>query len=479
MKKLKYLILLLAISPVFMFTGCDSGFEEVNSNPNDPSAVPAELLLAGVIRGTGNTAGSAFNGGETGSCWVQHLGKPVYNTNELYIPRQTTIDGVWQNLYTVVAKDASIMQQLANDQGNSNLEGVALVLKVNAFQLLTDIYGDIPMSEALLGDAGNITPIYDDSETVVYPALLSMLDQAMTLLNGTGSIDSSQDLMYGGDWTKWKKYAASLKFKILMRAASGGYNANAQLQALATSGNLFSSNADQAQLVYLSAAPNANPFYETLVDGGRDTEWCLGEELVNYMINSNDPRLPVYAQEVGGNGSGGGYVGKPAGIRAIGDSFYGDSNNVSLIGEKYLEAEQPYYFMTYAHLSLLMAEAAERGYISTGTATDYFNMGIAASVADNGVSGAPSINYAPGATGLTQIGEQLWVALYMQGYEAWAEYRRTGVPTLPLAIDAVETSIPSRYNYPLSQQSLNNANYTAAVAKQGTDNLTTPLWWQN
>lgn len=478
MKKIKYIILLLVVSPALLLTSCDDGFDEVNSNPNAPSEVPSELLLAGIIRGTGNVAGSAFNGGETGSCWVQHLGKPIYNTNELYVPRQSTIDGVWSNMYTVVAKDASIMEGLANAQGNNNLEGVALVLKANAFHILTDLYGNIPMTEALQGDSGIITPVYDDSRTVVYPAILGMLDQAIALLNGNGSIDSSQDLLYGGDWMLWKKYAASLKFKVLMRAASGGYDASAQLTALVNSGNLFSSNADEAKLAFLAAAPNANPFYESLVDGGRTTEWCLGEELVNFMIDSNDPRLPVYAQEVGGNGSGNGYVGKPAGIRAIGSSFFGDSNNVSLIGEMYLEAEQPFYFMTYAHLSLLMAEAAERGYIA-GNAADYFNKGIAASVANNGVSGAPSISYSGGEAGLKLIGEQIWVALYMQGFEAWAEWRRTGVPELPLAIDAVESSIPSRYNYPLSQQSLNNENYTSAVSAQGIDNLTTPLWWTN
>lgn len=472
MKKIKYILLLLLLSQAFVFTSCDSDFEEINKNPNDPSVVPSELLLAGIIRGTANTLQSAFNAGETGSSWVQHLGKPVYNTNELYIPRQSSIDNVWERLYSVVAKDASIMEKLANQEGNSNLEGVALVLKANAFHNLTDIYGNIPMSEALKGDEGNITPAYDDSKEVVYPAILAMLDKAMTLLNGSGEINASQDLMYGGSWTLWKKYAASLKFKVLMRASSGGYDASTELQALVSSGNLFSSNADQAKLVYLSAAPNANPFFESLVDGGRTAEWCLGEELVEFMITNNDPRLAIYAQEVGGDGSGNGYVGKPAGIRAIGESFFGDSNNVSLIGTKYLEAEQPYYFMTYAHLSLLMAEAVERGLI-TGDATTHFNNGIAASMIDNGVSG--SITY----TGnLNQIAEQIWVALYMQGFEAWAEWRRTGIPNLPLAIDAVEASIPSRYSYPLTQQSLNNDNYTKAVSEQGADKLTTPLWWQ-
>jgi len=73
---------------------------------------------------------------------------------------------------------------------------------------------------------------------------------------------------------------------------------------------------------------------------------------------------------------------------------------------------------------------------------------------------------------------QSWVALYMQGDEAWAEWRRTGIPDLPLAIDALEPAIPTRLNYPISQQSVNGVNYTAAVADQGTDGLVTGLWWQ-
>jgi hypothetical protein len=478
MKKIKYILLLLLVSQTFVFTSCDSDFEEVNTNPNDPSSVPADLLLAGIIRGTANTLQSSFNSGETGSCWVQHLGKTIYNGNEYYIPRQSSIDGVWQTLYSVVAKDAAIMEGLANLQGNNNLEGVALVLKANAFHNLTDIYGNIPLTEALLGDAGNITPIYDDSQTVVYPAILAMLDKAISLLDGTGTIDAGQDIMYGGNWGLWRKYAASLKFKVLMRAQSGGYDATTELNALMNSGNLFSSNSDEAKLVYLSAEPNANPFFEALVNGGRTTEWSMGEELVELMKAKSDPRLAVYAQEVGGDGSGGGYVGKPAGIRDIGNSIYGDSGNISLIGTKYLEAEQPFYFMTYAHLSLLMAEAAEKGLI-TGSAATYFNQGIAASISANGVTGSPNVNYVSGSTGIKQIAEQIWVALYMQGFEAWSEWRRTGIPVLPLAQDAVVTSIPTRYSYPLTQQSLNNENYTNAVANQGADKLTTSLWWQN
>lgn len=479
MKKIKYLILILIASQLTIFTSCDTGFEETNTNTNDPTEVPAELLLAGILRSAANSNSNIFLAGEAGSCWVQHLGKPVYNTNELYVPRQGSIENLWTVLYSQVIKDADVMQKLAVVEENSNMQGVAQVIKANAYHILTDSFGDIPMTEALNAENGNISPKYDNSQTEVYPAILAMLDEAITLLNGNGSIDASQDILYGGDYTLWKKFAASLKFRVLMRASSGGYNAGPELQALVSGGNLFASNDEEAKLVYLSAAPNANPYFEGLVNGGRDTEWCLGEELVEFMKNSGDPRLAVYAQEVGGNGSGNGYVGKPAGIKDIANSPFGDSNNVSLIGEKYLEAEEPSYFMSFAQLNLLMAEAAERGLIgSSADAAGYFSAGIAASCANNGLMTVPSITYSGGASGLQQIAEQSWVALYMQGFEAWAELRRTGFPVLPLAQDAEEPSIPTRFNYPISQQSLNGINYTAAVSTQGTDGLVTPLWWQ-
>ncbi|MDY0780081.1 SusD/RagB family nutrient-binding outer membrane lipoprotein [Tenacibaculum sp. IB213877] len=482
MKINKIILAIMVVAQLFTITSCNNDFEEVNTNPNDPSAVPASLLLASVIYNAGDQVQSPFLAGEAGSCWVQHLGKPVYNDNELYIPRQNSIENLWSILYSRVLKDADVMQQLAAEEGNSNLQGVALVMKAYAYQVLTDAFGNIPMSEALKGDQGIITPVYDDSETQVYPTLLSMLDNAMTLLNGNGDIDPSQDLLYAGDYTKWKKFAASLKFRVLMRASSSNNpalgNIPAQLSALVNSGNLFGSNDDEAKLVYLGAEPNANPYFEGIVNGGRTNEWCLGEELVEFMKSTGDTRLPVYAQEVGGNGSGNGYVGKPAGIEDIANSPFGDSNNVSLIGEAYLEATAPAYFMSNAQLKLLMAEAAEKGYIATPVdAATFFNEGVAASCAANGVATFP-ITYNGGAAGLQQIAEQSWVALYMQGFEAFAEWRRTGIPNLPLAQDAVESSIPSRFNYPISQQSVNGLNYTDAVSAQGTDNLTTSLWWQ-
>ncbi|MDW5287775.1 SusD/RagB family nutrient-binding outer membrane lipoprotein [Formosa sp. PL04] len=482
MKKLKYILALVAIVPAMVLTSCDSSFEEVNTNPNDPSVVPANLLLGNALRATANQIQGIFLSGEAGSCWVQHLGKPVYNDNELYVPRQGSITDLWDQLYLRTIKNAEQMQVLAAEEENSNLQGVALVIKAHAFQVLADAFGNIPLQEALMAEAtGNTTPVYDDSKSV-YSDILTMLDEAMVLLNGSGTIDASQDFIYSGDYMNWKRFAASLKFRVLMRVSKDAttFNVASELQALVNSGLLFSNNEQEAKLAFLSASPNANPYFETLVDGGRVSEWCLGESLVNFMLGYNDPRLPVYAQEVGGNGSGNGYVGKPAGIQNIGDSFYGDSNNVSLIGDKYIAAEQPAFYLSYAQLEFLMAEAAEKGFISGDPAVHYVN-GITASCYSNGLTGTGEIplSYNGGASGLEQIAEQEWVALYMQGFESFTEYNRTGYPVLPLAIDAVLTSIPTRFNYPNEEQSLNNANYTQAVSEQGADLLTTPLWWQN
>lgn len=478
---MKNITLLTLAFLMFFVTGCDSDFQEVNTNPNDPSKVPSGLLLGGIIRNAADQVQSPFLAGEAGSCWSQHLGKTIYNENELYIPRQAAINTLWNRFYAYVIKDADVMQKLALQEENSNMQGVALVMKAYGYSVLTDLFGDIPMKEALKAEEGLITPKYDSSKDEVYPEILKMLDEASALLNGQGTINAGQDLLYKGDWMSWKRFANSLKFRVLMRGSSNpALNASEQLKALVASGNLFTSNAQEAKLNYLEAAPNANPYYENLVNGGRVTEWSLGKELVDYMILTNDPRLPVYAQEVGGNGSGGGYVGKPAGIRDIGTSIYGDSKNISLIGEKYLQAEQPAVLMGYPQLLFLMAEAAEKSLIgSKSDAGKYYADAIKASFLENGLTttGSFSLSYSGGEAGLEQIAKQQWVALYMQGFESWNEWRRTGIPNLPLAQDAQIPSIPVRLNYPNTQQSLNAENYNAAIAKQGADLLTTKLWW--
>lgn len=456
---------------------CDKDFEELNTNPNNPTSIPSQLLLGNIIRNTGNIMYSTFNGGDMGECWAQHWAKVQYNDEARYEPRESSLTNVWTGLYEQVAADANQMYILAGEEGSLVNQGVAQTMKAYSMLLLTDLYGNVPFSEALQG-AVNIAPVYD-SQATVYNGCLALLDEAMVLLNpANGDLDSSQDIIYGGDVSKWRKFAASLKFRALMRMSAKDLRAGEML-ALVNSGMLFSSSDDEAKLVYLSAAPNANPIYETVVFGTRG-EWKVNSEIVDRMSGSNDNRLPVVAQ-VNDNDE---YRGKPSGIADVPSNEYSYAN-VSPLGEFYLAPELPAVFLSYTELQFLLAEAAKKGYINGGdtAASSYYQAGIASSFADN--DGASMGGYYSGAVvytsgnALEQIATQKWLGLYGQGMEAWTEWRRTGYPMLTPAEDGAINEIPSRYRYPVIEQSLNAANYSDAANAMGGDNLTSPVWWMN
>ncbi len=471
------LIFTLAVGLV-LFMGCDKDFEEINNNPNDPIAVPSGLLTADVVFNACNSLYDTFVGGDMGSCWAQHWGKVQYNDEERYQPRGSIIEVlVWKTIYEDVISDAKTMQNLAVAEGNENMQGVALVMQAYGYSLLTDVFGSIPFSEAIRADEGIFSPKYDTQEEV-YTGILAMLDEANSLFSADGgTILANSDILYGGDYSKWQKFANSLKFRSLMRI-SGKVNVASQLQAL-TSQPMFSSNSDEAKLIYLANDPSANPIFETIVFGNR-AEFKVNSVMVDMMAGINDPRLPIYAAP----NEDGEIRGKPAGIENVPNDDYNYSN-VSPIGSAYLQATAPGYFLSYSELQFLMAEAAHKGYIS-GSAETYYQNGVSASFAANGLSQADADAYlAQGtvaytqATGLQKIAEQNWLGLFCQGIEAWTEWRRTGYPALQPAIEAVINEIPSRFTYPSIEQSVNKANYDAAVSGQGADLLTTKVWWMN
>ncbi|MBN1414171.1 MAG: SusD/RagB family nutrient-binding outer membrane lipoprotein [Bacteroidales bacterium] len=477
MKYIKLLISIILVGSLFIVS-CDETFEEMNKNPNEPTSVPSGLLTTNIMAYIGNYTYSTFWGGDMGSCWSQQWAKVNYEDEERYKVRQSVIEGYcWKGIYEDVIADAKSMEKLAIDEGNKVNQGVALVLQAYGFSILTEMFGDVPFTEAGQGEEGVITPKYDGQESI-YDGLFAMLDQAESLIaSGDGSINASTDLIYGGNATRWRKFANSLKFRLLMRI-SHKKDVSADLQAVAGR-PLFSSMSDDAGIRYLSASPSANPMYESIVYGAR-FEYKINSVMVDMLDNLNDPRLPVYAQP----NSNGEYRGKPAGIEEVPNDDY-NYDNVSAIGELYLEPDFPGFLMTYSELMFLMAEAAHKGYISGGTAaaTIYYNKGIEASFAFNGVSDGfaayiaqNSIAYTE-ASGLQKIAEQNWIALFCQGQESWTEWRRTGYPVLSPAIDAVVSEIPSRLNYPTIEQSVNATSWAAAKAAMGGDDLTTKFWW--
>ncbi len=474
MKILKYALIVTFV--VSIFSSCDKGFEELNKNPNEPTKVPSGLLLADVVRNTGNNLYSTFIGGDMGECWGQHWAKVQYNDEARYIPRSSIIEAIWKNFYEDVVSDASQMEALAAKEGNDAGQGAAIVMQAYAYLILTDYFGDIPFSEAAKAQEGIFTPKYD-SQQDVYHGVIDMLNRASDLLaSGRGSLISTSDLLYGGDVAKWEKFANSLQFRALMRI-SGKEDVKDRLTTLMGK-PMFASNDDDAELTYLSAKPNANPIWETVVDGVRE-EFKVNSVLVDMLQNNSDPRLDVYVAK----NAAGEYRGKPAGIFDLPSDDY-NYDNVSPIGSAYLQPEKPAVFMSYSELLFFQAEAAKQGWI-TGSAKDFYEAGVKANLEKNGKGddyatyiATPFAAYND-ANAMEKIATQKWLALFCQGAETWTEWRRTKIPALTPAIDGNINEIPSRIPYPSIEQSVNKDNYNAAVSSLGGDLLTTKFWWLN
>jgi len=469
--KIKYFF--TAFLLIFAFQSCDQGFEDLNKNPNDPSTIPSELLTADIVRSAANNLYAPFLGGDMGANWIQHWTKVQYNDEERYSPRETTIESFWTNIYEDVISDAKSMEQLAIVEENPAQQAVGLILQAYGFSLLTDAYGDIPFVDAIKGGTeNNFTPAFD-SQDVVYDGIIALLDQANDLINsGAGSIGAGADLLYGGDASKWQKFANSLQFRCLMRISSKK-DVGAKLTEL-LSRPMFTSNNDEAKLAYLGALPNANPIFETIdITAGARGEWKVNSVMVDMLVSLNDPRLPLYV----GLNDAGEYRGKPSGYRDVPNDDYNYAN-VSPIGPFYAKATLPGYFLSFSELLFLHSEAAAKGLIS-GDAATFYNAALASNFEANGIAGdATAYAEAHPYNGEESIALQNWIGLYGQGFEAWTEWRRNRVPALTPAFEGTIDEIPSRYKYPGIEQSLNKANYDAAVtALGGENNLTAKIWW--
>lgn len=475
MKKIS--IIFIAVFSLF-FANCDNEFEKVNTDPNNPLAIPSHLLLGNILRINQNIVYGMQQGGDMGMCWAQHVSKVQYNDEEQYVPRRGSIDAIWNTLFASVIADAKTMYNLADSEGNDNLKAIALVLEANGFQILTDLYGPIPYNEVF--QSGNLKPAYDSQE-VVYQGILDKLTQAESLFatgNG-GAVVSTSDIMYAGDLSKWRKLASSLKLKALMRI-SKVKDVKAELQALVNSGNLMSNTSDSAQITYLGSQPDANPIYETIVYGSR-LEYKMSSILVDKLKALGDSRLEVMASPNDAKI----FVGNIPGVENS-----GNYKGFSGLGAYYLNPTLPGVVLSYAQVEFYLAEAINEGLIAgtTASALAHYNKGIVSNFVFNGLTVKEAstyilkdvVTFTNPADAKVKIAEQMWISLFGQGFEAWSEWRRTALPVLLPVFEAETTTIPSRLYYNSNEISLNRANYTTAIGLlPGGDQLTSRLWWMN
>ena len=462
-------------------TACDDGLAGLNENPNLPTDVGAEFILPEAIQNaTDQIFGSGLLNLEGVALFAQHYAKIQYPNEDRYELRLQAIETTWSNLYAGPLKDAQTIIEKGRETGTANHEAAGLILKSWIFGVVTDLWGDVPYSEALLlgGENGTSTPRYD-RQADIYAGMLTDLERASGLIDPAATGFGSEDLLFDGDMELWRKFANSLRLRFAMRIADVDPAAAQQHFTAALAGGVFESNDEMAQLIYAGSPPNEHPLFENRVRGGRD-DHSISKTMVDMLLAWSDPRLPIYAEQ----NEAGEYVGMPNGMN---DGHEIALATISRIGDYWRGTPgAPAVILSYAEVLFLQAEAALRGW--GGEPGSLYEAGIRASLEQYGITGAtadaylaqPGVAYDAGSAA-EQIATQKWIALYGNGAEGFAEVRRTGYPVLtpgPFALNVNGGQIPVRIPYPGGEQTLNREALLAAIDAQGGGmDYSTRMWW--
>lgn len=482
----------LAIASFFMISSC-SDYLDVNTDPNNPTNVQPELLLASSQNSGATRLNVRMN--QLGNLmvynWSNNIEEFIAFQDEMqYIVNSTFYDDTWNNLYLTISNFNQIDLTTAADY--ENYRGISKIMKAYYFQYLVDLYGDIPYTEALQRDR-ELTPVYDDAE-FVYDDLIVQLDAAIDLIKNapaTAKNPGGNDIMLGGDMDQWIKFANTVKMRILIRQsgiASKQAYITQKFQDIQNEGSGFITEDVLSNPGYIASTGKMNPFFETygttLAGGPTQTNRVVKgtEYTIDYLLATNDLRIGKIYKPIAGGGFAGLNQGAPdeQGTTVVPYSGLGEG----IIKEFTQDAN----IMLAAESYFLQAEAVARGYLS-GDAQGLYESGITASYETLGLTASDATAYYTQNTNLVSwtasagneieaIITQKWIALNsINGIESWIEYTRTGFPAgIPLSLIASSTTRPIRLLYPNSEYVANSANVPNQTT---TDAFTSPIFWAN
>lgn len=498
---------------VLMFgVSCDKGLEDLNKNKTSPTSVdPAFLLNNAVINTSFPVKTLVFDMGIVQQM-VTPNGGVLAGANFNQDSRDITTPPVWAVYYQNVIKYTyDVIVNTKNVPARANLYNMARIYQAYVFMILTDEYGDIPFTEAGTGYSDQVfLPKYDAQQTI-YPKLIQELTDATAALNAGGTIESS-DVLYSGDIAKWKKFGYSLLLRAGMRLSKADATKAQSAVAAAFAGGVMLTNADNA---YIRHDANYNQPIGGTLNGSEAANFYLTKPFVDQLKNTNDPRLSSIAIRYVGATSGNGQtvasgstnpaqqIGMPMGkdngsivAQATADGLASFYDYSQADRRRVVKTTAPVFLVTAAQTNLLLAEARFRGWITAGTAAQYFADGIRAHMdqmatydANAAVAAAARDTYVTAnplgaGTELQQINTQYWIASFLNGPEAFANFRRSGFPALtpnpygqPNNPDVPNGTFIRRLTYPTSELSVNTTNVNAAITAQGPDKLSTKVWW--
>ncbi len=471
--KNRFLTLLSGSFLLLMASACGD-FGDMNISPNSPSNPNSASILTGTLRSVGST--STFI---VPALYVQHFGDVTYIEESRYKTIQFDYAGTYAGalnnlLYIIKLNTDEATKALAAANGsNAHQIAIARILKAYYIQTITDRWGDIPYSQALKGSE-NFSPSFD-TQQAIYTDLFKEWKEAQAQFDGGKTVTG--DILLSGNVARWKKFANSLRLLAALRLSKvDAAKGKAEFMAALTDGVMIS-NADNVTFRYLNDANYEHPLYNNYITTNRK-DYAVSSTFVDLLTRFKDPRLPVMADK----NINGIYRGVPYGVFPP----TWKAQDVSLAATSMRQQNSAVNVLTYAQVLLAQAEAAQLGW-TTGNTKDLYEAAIKASLEQWGVYNAtgyktyiesPEVAFDP-AKAIEQIATQRWIALFYQGIEAWAEWRRTGFPRLSAAAKPLNgvAEIPRRMAYPAHEANLNKVNYEAAIAKQGKDDQYTRVWW--
>ncbi len=482
MKNINKIKLPFFVGMLICYSSCTKDFDKMNTDPNLATVVPATNVL-----GSAELSSMYTLFGTRLACYYTGAYSGIISAPD-YEYRVDINNSMWRDMYTnmTYAEDA---MRLAKNESNENLYAAALTFKAYNAQKTTDMWGDVPYSEAFKLEKGALYPKYDKQEEV-YNAILAELKIAANLFDVAGKPIGAGDFFLKGDIAKWRKFCNSLRLRVAIRMSSADA-AKASLVIKEVLGDptkypIMTANTDNAYWYFPGTAPDQEIWFESMGTVGsapKTTGWRLQQPFIDALQINNDPRLPVYADK----NSWGKYSGHRFGPNEKSDTFNNNFNR-SHIGDRFMNDPKGFIpYMNCAEVYFCLAEAYQRG-LATGDARVAYETGIAKSCEETGKIAAsdiitfltqPEVAWNSGTTtNLQKIALQKWICLFKQSVEAWSEARRTDVPLLTsitVNYAALHNRPPFRMAYADEEKTLNTSFPFNVVEKDifyGTQ-----VWW--
>ncbi|WP_442588772.1 SusD/RagB family nutrient-binding outer membrane lipoprotein [Pedobacter sp. AW31-3R] len=481
---MKRLIILFLGGMILSLAGCKK-FSEFQVDPNKSTVAPPQLLLSAVSQ-------QAF---DSSSLDVALASRQMAFTDNVsnfqyYGWTRGTFD-VYNNLRQVIK-----MEEAAVSYNRPEYIPLVKFYKAWYFLQLTQMFGDIPYSQALNGEAGISAPVYDQQEDIYLSILNELKDANVLITNNTASVDG--DIIYGGSMEQWKRAINSLSLRVLMSLSLKESNTRiapktrfAEIVNNPAQYPLLSSNGDNAQLVYNDLQDNRYPFFN---NNDLQTAFYMDETFVDLLKGLKDPRLFSFADKAP----------KFVNLEATDFAAYGGVNGSDAVNENnsktvagvvskinprfYKNAvNEPSIGLGYAEVQFILAEGVSRGWI-TGNAASYYQKGIEASMLFYKITPATIATYLaqpatqlPAVDPLKSIITQKYIASFMNSsWQPFYEQRRTGFPVFDVSGEGVLNNkmIPKRWMYPTLELQRNGKHVSEAISgqfEQG-DNINGVMW---